>query len=94
MTDVQQALDDVLRRVTTGSPRAPGVVAVVTDRERDVHAGAAGERVLGSGEEMTPDTVCAISWTTKAVSVQGHYDLETAVYQALGARGSREPAAV
>ena len=29
-----------------------------------------------------------------AVSVQGYYDLETAVYQALGARGSREPAAV
>ena len=68
MTDMQQALDDVLRRVTTGSPRVPGVVAVVTDRERDVYTGAAGERVLGSGEAMTPDTVCAIFSTTKAVT--------------------------
>jgi methyl acetate hydrolase len=68
MSDLQQALDDVLHRVTSGSPRVPGVVAVVTDRDGDVYQGAAGERVLGEGEAMTPDTVCAVFSTTKAIT--------------------------
>ncbi|SNS34711.1 methyl acetate hydrolase [Geodermatophilus pulveris] len=68
MSEMQQALDDVLHRVTEGSPRVPGVAAVVTDRDGDVYAGAAGERVLGGGEPMTPDTVCTVFSTTKAVT--------------------------
>jgi methyl acetate hydrolase len=68
MTDVQQAADDVLRRVTTGSPRVPGVAAVVTDRDGDVYQGAAGERTIGGDVAMTPDTVCAVFSTTKAIT--------------------------
>jgi methyl acetate hydrolase len=44
------------------------VAAVVTDRDGDVYRGAAGERALGGGEPMTPDTVCAIFSTTKAIT--------------------------
>lgn len=68
MTEMQQALDTVLQRVVTGSPRVPGVAVVVTDRDGDVYQGAAGERVLGGGEAMTPDTVCAVFSTTKAIT--------------------------
>jgi methyl acetate hydrolase len=68
MTDLQQAADEVVQRVVSGEPRVPGVVAVVTDRERDTYVGAAGERVLGGGEAFTADTVCAIFSTTKAVT--------------------------
>jgi methyl acetate hydrolase len=65
---MQQAADEVLRRVTTGDPRVPGVVAVVTDRDGDVYEGGAGERALGGGQPMTPDTVFAIFSTTKAIT--------------------------
>lgn len=46
----------------------PGVVAMVTDRAGTVYAGAAGERALGGGAPMTPDTVFAIFSTTKALT--------------------------
>jgi len=68
MTNIQQAENDVLQRVVSSSPRVPGVVAVVTDRDGDVYEGAAGERVLGGGQAMTPDTVFAIFSTTKAIT--------------------------
>ncbi|TYC80124.1 beta-lactamase family protein [Stappia sp. BW2] len=61
------ALDKVLRGVTTGPARVPGVVAMVTNRENDIYSGAAGERRLGD-EEMTEDTVFAIFSTTKAIT--------------------------
>jgi methyl acetate hydrolase len=61
------ALDKILRGVTTGPARVPGVVAMVTDRENDIYSGAAGERRLGD-EEMTEDTVFAIFSTTKAIT--------------------------
>lgn len=67
MTDLKSACDSVLARVTQGAPRVPGVVAMVTDRDRTVYAGAAGERVLG-GAAMTEDTVFAIFSTTKAIT--------------------------
>lgn len=67
MTGLDSACDAVLARVVSGDPRVPGVVAMVTDRERDVYAGAAGERTLG-GAPMTRDTVFAIFSTTKAVT--------------------------
>jgi methyl acetate hydrolase len=68
MSDLEQSADAILERVTSGSPRVPGVVAVATDRNGDIYAGAAGERVLGGGDPMTTDTVCAIFSTTKAIT--------------------------
>jgi methyl acetate hydrolase len=41
MSELTATLDSVLDRVTTSTPRVPGVVAVVTDRERNVYEGAA-----------------------------------------------------
>lgn len=65
--DLAAALDSVLAGVTTGPARVPGVVALVTDRDRDIYSGAAGERRL-DGEPMTEDTVFAIFSTTKAIA--------------------------
>lgn len=65
--DLAAALNSVLRGVTEGPARVPGVVAMVTDRERDIYIGAAGERRLGK-EAMTEDTVFAIFSTTKAIA--------------------------
>lgn len=67
MTDLNTTLDTVLNGVVSGSPRVPGVVAMVTDRARDIYSGAAGERVMG-GAPMTEDTVFAIFSTTKAIA--------------------------
>jgi methyl acetate hydrolase len=66
--DLKDRLDAVLHGVGSGSPRVPGVVAMVTDRERNVYEGAAGERVLGGRQAMTTDTVFAIFSTTKAIT--------------------------
>src|SRR3954465_1683664 len=68
MSELSTTLESVLDRVTTSTPKVPGVVAVVTDREHNLYEGAAGERALGSGEVMTADTVFAIFSTTKAVT--------------------------
>lgn len=67
MNDLKAACDAVLDGVVSGTPRVPGVVAMITDRERDIYSGAAGERRLG-GEPMTEDTVIAIFSTTKAIA--------------------------
>ena len=66
--DLKGRLDAVLQGVVSGSPRVPGVVAMVTDRERNIYEGAAGERVLGGPAKMTTDTVFAIFSTTKAIT--------------------------
>lgn len=68
MTNLQSALDAVLDGVVSASPGVPGVVAMVTDRKANVYEGAAGERLLGSGEAMTTDSVFAIFSTTKAIT--------------------------
>src|SRR3954462_3135564 len=68
MSELTATLDSVLDRVTASTPRVPGVVAGVTDREHNFYEGAAGERALGSGEVMTTDTVFAIFSTTKALT--------------------------
>lgn len=65
--NLSRSLDAVLQGVVSGSPRVPGVVAMVTDREGNVYEGAAGERVIG-GAPMTTDTVFAIFSTTKAIT--------------------------
>ncbi|MBP7242352.1 serine hydrolase [Amaricoccus sp.] len=67
MTDLKSACDAVLDGVTRGSPRVPGVVAMLTDRDRTIWGGAAGERTLG-GAAMTEDTVFAVFSTTKAIT--------------------------
>ena len=65
--NLSRSLDAVVQGVVSGSPRVPGVVAMVTDREGNVYEGAAGERVIG-GAPMTTDTVFAIFSTTKAIT--------------------------
>jgi methyl acetate hydrolase len=68
MSELTAALDTVLQAVTAETPRVPGVSAVVTDRDGNLYEGAAGQRVLGQEAAMTPDTVCAIFSTTKALT--------------------------
>ena len=65
---LKQTCDAALSRVVAGQPRLPGVVAMVTDRAGTLYAGAAGERVLGSGVPMTTDTVFAMYSATKAIT--------------------------
>lgn len=65
------ALQDSLDRILGSAAEAgavPGVVAVVTDRDGLTYEGGFGERALGSGVAMTPDTVVWIASMTKAVT--------------------------
>ena len=64
---VQAAVDSILKQATDRGD-VPGVVALVTDRDGSVYEGGFGERVLGSGVAMTPDTVVWIASMTKAVT--------------------------
>ena len=66
-TDLKSTIDGILHRVTTGTPRVPGVSAIVTDRTGNLYEGAAGQRIIG-GEAFTMDTTCAIFSTTKAIT--------------------------
>ncbi len=66
-SDLQGACDAVLAH-TVDSGGVPGVVAVVTDRERTLYEGVCGVRELGGSQEMTADTVFSIFSTTKAVT--------------------------
>jgi methyl acetate hydrolase len=66
--ELRAACDAVLARVTSGSPRVPGVVATATDRRGTIYEGAAGDRVLGQGPAMTTDTAFAIFSTTEAIT--------------------------
>jgi methyl acetate hydrolase len=68
MNDLKVACDAVLAGVVSGEPRVPGVVAMLTDRARDIYSGAAGARRLGEEAAMTEDTVFAIFSTTKAIT--------------------------
>ncbi|MEC8579547.1 MAG: serine hydrolase domain-containing protein [Pseudomonadota bacterium] len=66
-SDIKSRCDSVLNGLTSGASRVPGVVAMVTDRDGDIYAGASGERRIG-GDPMTEDTVFAIFSTTKAIA--------------------------
>jgi len=60
-------IDAALRRATeTGA--VPGVVAMATDGRETIYQGAFGERALGGGVAMTPDTVFWIASMTKALT--------------------------
>ncbi|WP_298373960.1 serine hydrolase domain-containing protein [uncultured Bradyrhizobium sp.] len=62
------AADAILDGVVTSNPRVPGVVAMVTDRHRNIYEGAAGKRRLDQAADMTSDSVFAIFSTTKAIT--------------------------
>ncbi|HEX7923645.1 MAG TPA: serine hydrolase domain-containing protein [Bradyrhizobium sp.] len=62
------AADAILDGVVTSNPRVPGVVAMVTDRHRNIYEGAAGKRRLDQPADMTTDSVFAIFSTTKAIT--------------------------
>ena len=60
--------DAILSNVVTSSPRVPGVVAMVTDREQNIYEGAAGLRRMDGDAAVTTDDVFAIFSTTKAIT--------------------------
>jgi methyl acetate hydrolase len=66
--ELRSVCDGILDRVTSGQDRVPGVVAMITDRSANIYEGAAGERILGSAEVMTIDTVFFMASTTKAIT--------------------------
>ncbi len=66
--DFKAAADAVLKGVVDSNPRAPGVVAMATDRTKNIYEGAAGVRKLGESQPMTTDSLFAIFSTTKAIT--------------------------
>src|SRR6476646_10011198 len=66
MADLTSACDAVLQQAIDDG--VPGVVAMVTDRDRNVYEGTAGVRRRGGEQEMTTDTVLSIFSTTKAIT--------------------------
>ena len=66
--NLRTACDEILQRVTTGKPRVPGAVAMVTDRSANIYEGATGLRTLSASDQMSTDTVFAIFSTTKAIT--------------------------
>lgn len=65
---IKSTADAILKKLVSGSPRVPGVVAIATDRTKNIYEGAAGKRMIGRADDMTPDTVFAIFSTTKAIT--------------------------
>jgi len=68
MPELTSLIDPILDRVTSATPRVPGVVAMVTDRSGTIYEGAAGVRSLDTGTPMDTDTIFAIFSTTKAIA--------------------------
>jgi methyl acetate hydrolase len=66
--DLKDAADKLLHKVVSGRPNVPGVVAIATDRNRNIYEGAAGKRMIGRDADMTIDSVFAIFSTTKAIT--------------------------
>ena len=60
--------DALLANTVASGPGIPGVVAMVTDRDRNIYEGAAGLRRTGGDAAMTTDTVFALFSTTKAIT--------------------------
>ena len=59
---------DAILSEAAAAGAVPGVVAGVTNADDDLYLGGFGERVLGGGEAMTPDTVGWIASMTKALT--------------------------
>ena len=64
---LQETIDALLRNAVANGA-VPGVVAAVTNREETIYEGGFGERIIGSGSAMTPDTVVWIASMTKAIT--------------------------
>ena len=64
---LQETIDALLQNAITNG-EVPGVVAAVTNREETIYEGGFGERIIGSGSAMTPDTVVWIASMTKAIT--------------------------
>ncbi len=64
---ISQTADALLRKATADGS-VPGVVAGATNRQGSIYLGGFGERVLGGGDEMTPDTVGWLASMTKALA--------------------------
>lgn len=64
---LQQEIDALLQGAVNNGD-VPGVVAAVTNRDETIYEGGFGERVLGRGTAMTPDTVVWIASMTKAIT--------------------------
>ena len=65
---LKNAADAILANTVGSAGGAPGVVAMVTDRNGNIYEGAAGKRQLGKDDPMTTDSVMAIFSTTKALT--------------------------
>jgi methyl acetate hydrolase len=65
---LKHAADAVLANTVNSAGGAPGVVAMVTDRNRNTYEGAAGYRERGKAQPMTTDSVMGIFSTTKAIT--------------------------
>lgn len=64
---MQSKIDAILKSAVEAGD-VPGVVAMATTREGTIYEGAFGERLLGSGDAMTLDTVGWIASMTKAIT--------------------------
>jgi methyl acetate hydrolase len=79
-----QTKADALLEAAAAKGEVPGVVALATNRDETLYQGGFGERVLGGGAAMTPDTVVWIASMTKAITAaaamqlveQGRLDLD------------------
>ena len=67
MHAAHESIDTLLQQAVSAG-KVAGVIATACDREHILYEGAFGERVLGSGVSMTPDTVCWIASMTKAIT--------------------------
>lgn len=67
-TDFKATADAILNAVVTSNPRVPGVVAMLTDRARNVYEGAAGRRRIDKDDAMSTDSTFALFSTTKAIT--------------------------
>ena len=65
---LKSAADAILANTVAAAGGAPGIVAMVTDRQGNLYEGAAGKRELGKPQPMTTDSVMAIFSTTKAIT--------------------------
>lgn len=64
---LSNGIESVLRPAAEAGD-VPGVAVAVTDRDGLRYEGGFGERVLGQGPRMTPDTVVWIASMTKAIT--------------------------
>ncbi len=91
---LKTAIDTVLRQTVEGNPNVPGVVAMVTDRQRTIYEGAAGVRRLGASQPMTTDSTFALFSTTKALTATAALQLLESGQLDLDAPASRYAPAI